>query len=265
MKLHLIISKSITIRLILVLIAPFCAQSQNRTLGLFEEHTDVGDVKIPGTVAFNEETGEYKIGGSGKNIWFAHDDFHFVWKRLEGDFLLRTRAKFLGEGTNAHRKVGWMIRHSLEPNTPYADAVVHGDGLTSLQYRRTVDGLTEEVKAKVIAPEVIQLERKGSNIIMSVAKPGSPLIQTGSIDLNLGNEVYVGLVMCSHDEDVFEEAIYSNVRIIKPAKDDFVPYEDYLGSRLEILDIETGLRKVIHTSKDAIDLPSGDGRGNQSW
>jgi len=113
---------------------------------------------------------------------------------MEGDFLLRTRAKFLGEGTNAHRKVGWMIRHSLEPNTPYADAVVHGDGLTSLQFRRVVDGLTEEVTAEMTAPEVIQLERKGNTISMSVAKSGMPMKQTGSIELNLGNKVYVGLV-----------------------------------------------------------------------
>ncbi len=256
MKHQFIISTGKTMLLIFILLAPVYGQSQNGAMGLFEGNTDVGNIKIPGIVSFNQETGEYKIGGSGANMWFANDDFHFVWKRLEGDFLLRTRAKFLGEGTNAHRKVGWMIRHSLEPNTPYADAVVHGDGLTSLQFRRTVDGLTEEVTAEMTAPEVIQLERKGNTISMSVAKSGMPMKQTGSIELNLGNEVYVGLVMCSHDKDVFEEAIYSNVRIIKPAKDDFVPYEDYLGSRLEILDIETGLRKVIYTSKDAMEAPN---------
>ena len=59
--------------------------------------------------------------------------------------------------------------------------------------------------------------RKGSTITMSVAKDGMPLTQIGSIELNLGNKVYLGLVMCSHDEDAFEEGIYSNVRIIKPA------------------------------------------------
>jgi|GEM_PF-6351223 len=27
-------------------------------------------------------------------MWFDHDEFHFVWKRMRGDFTLTTRAQF---------------------------------------------------------------------------------------------------------------------------------------------------------------------------
>ena len=43
-------------------------------------------------------------------MWFVSDEFHFVWKKMNGDFILRTRVKFIGKGAVEHRKVGWMVR-----------------------------------------------------------------------------------------------------------------------------------------------------------
>ncbi len=232
------------------------SMSQTKTLGIFENHTDVGIVKKAGTVDYNAETEEYRIGGSGTNMWSAHDDFHFVWKKMTGNFILNTKIAFVGKGVDPHRKAGWMVRHSLEPNTPYADAVVHGDGLTALQFRKEVGGQTEEVKTEINAPDYVQLERRKNKLIMSVAKEGEPLTEIGVVEINLGDEVYVGLVVCAHNADVFEEAVFSNVRISIPAKEGFVPYSDFSGSRLEILDIETGLRKVVYTTKESIEAPN---------
>ena len=45
--------------------------------------------------------------------------------------------RFLGEGVDPHRKAGVIARTSLDADSPYADAAVHGDGLISLQFRRT--------------------------------------------------------------------------------------------------------------------------------
>jgi TolB protein len=63
----------------------------------------------------------------------------------------------------------------------------------------------------------------------------------------LGDDVYVGLYVCSHNDAVSEQAIFRNVRVVVPAKDDFVPYKDYLGSNLEILDVESGHRQIIYS------------------
>ena len=34
--------------------------------------------------------------------------------------------------------------------------------------------------------------------------------------------------------------MFRNVRLVRPAKDGFVPYRDYIGSDLELLDVATG-------------------------
>ena len=41
-----------------------------------------------------------------------------------------------------------MIRQSLDPDSAYADAALHGDGLTSLQFRPTAGGETLEVSRR---------------------------------------------------------------------------------------------------------------------
>ena len=51
-----------------------------------------------------------------------------------------------------------MVRQDLSADSPYADAVVHGDGLISLQYRRVRSGPTLEVKAPVNSAAWIKLD-----------------------------------------------------------------------------------------------------------
>lgn len=236
--------------------------NENLTSGPLQSGCDVGICKISGKTLFDAETQSYTIGGSGQNMWFKHDDFHFVWKKTGGDFILTARFAFIGAGVNAHRKVGWMVRKTLDANSPYADAVVHGDGLTSLQFRRDFDMDTEEVIADMKAPDVVQLERSGETYIMRAAHFGEPLQQTGAVTLSLGDSVYIGLVICSHEEAVFEEAQVSNVRIDIPAPAGFRPYQDYSGSRLEIIDIESCNRSVIYESPEPLEAPNWtrDGR-----
>src|SRR4029079_3197256 len=132
-------------------------------------------------------------------------------------------------------------------DSPHAVAVVHGDGLTSLQFRRTKGAATEEIKSKVSGADVLQLERKGNTYRVSVARFGD-VLTSDEVSLDLGDEVYVGLFVCSHNKDVTEKAIFSNVRITVPARDDFVPYRDYIGSNLEVMDVVTGKRRTVYTA-----------------
>jgi Tol biopolymer transport system component len=103
---------------------------------------------------------------------------------------------------------------------------------------------------------VIQLERKAGTYIMSVARYGSPWKRERLGGVELGDEVYVGLFVCAHHPEVVERAEFDNVRITVPVGDDFRPYRDYIGTNLELLDIETGLRSVVHHTADAIHAPN---------
>ena len=229
---------------------------RGQVVGAFEGHGDVGEVLHRGSAAYHAKTGEYELSGSGYNVWFDHDEFHFAWKRLKGDFLVYTRARFVGKGTDPHRKVGWMARKSLDDNAPHVNAVVHGDGLTSLQYRPAAGDSTKEIKSSLTGADVIQLERKGNTYIMRVARFGQPFVTEQVADLDLGEEVYVGLFVGSHNKDVVERGIFRDVRITKPAPATLVPYREYLGSRIEILDVATGDRETVYTSPKSLQAPN---------
>jgi Tol biopolymer transport system component len=231
--------------------------AQSGDLGIFEGHSDVGKDVKPGSAVFIPSTGQYVVSGAGYNIWFDHDEFQFVWKKMKGDFILHTRAEFVGpKGVEEHRKVGWMVRKSLEGTSPHVNAVVHGDGLTSLQLRRTEGAQTEEIKAKMTHANIIELERKGKTFIMRVAQYGQPFFTEQVSDIDLGDDVYVGLFVGSHNKDVLETGVFNNVRITVPAWEGLVPYRDYLGSRIEIMEVTTGHREVIHTSPKSLQAPN---------
>jgi len=189
-------------------------------------------------------------------MWFDSDQFHYLYRELRGDFILRARAEFMGEGANPHRKLGWIVRSDLLPSSAHVNAAVHGDGLTSLQYRPAKDDSTQEKKSGVSSANVIQLERRGSTFIMSVARFGDPFTQISVKNIDLGDEVYAGLYVCSHNPEVTEQARFSNVRIVKPAGEDLVPYTDYLGSNLEIMDVNNGHRTILHQIDESLQAPN---------
>jgi regulation of enolase protein 1 (concanavalin A-like superfamily) len=232
-----------------------------KPLALFDGHADIGAVRRPGAVT-EDAGGTLVIEGAGANMWFAADEGHFLWKRLKGDFIVSARVEFVGSGVEAHRKIGWMARASMDPGATHASAVVHGDGLTSLQFRRTAGADTEEVRLPVAGADQVQLERKGPAFIMSAARFGEPYAAERIERIGLGDEILVGLFVCSHNADVIEKARFTNVRITLPAPDDFVPYQDYLGGTIELLDVDTGKRTAAFRSDRPIQAPNWtrDGR-----
>jgi hypothetical protein len=239
----------------LLMVASIFAYPQK--VGIFDGHGDIGTNVKPGSATFIPETRQYVISGAGYNIWLDHDEFHFVWKKMKGDFILYTRAEFLGSWVSIHKKVGWMVRKTLDGNSPHSNAVEHGDGLTSLQLRRTPGGKTEEIKSKITKADVIQLERKGKTYTMRVAKYGDPFVTEQVTDFDLGDEVYVGLFVGSHNSDVVETGVFKDVSITVPYNgeaDHTTPMK--LGSNVEILEVASGNREVIYSVPTSIQAPN---------
>ncbi len=228
-------------------------------VGVFDAQTDVGRTGGPGSASYDPKSQQYRLAGSGQNMWGDRDDFHFVWKRLTGNFILSTRARFGGAGVEPHRKIGWTIRPSLETNSPHVTAALHGDGLMSLQFRRTTGGTTEEEKSRDSLPNadaVIQLERRDGVYIMSVARFGDTLVTQELTGLSLPDTVFAGLFVCAHNDTVVEGAEFSNVRITTPPRRDFVTYRDYIGSNLEILDVASGNATIVHSYRGSFQAPN---------
>ncbi len=248
------ITQAFFIFLALLLGRPALAQQK---LGVFANDQDVGTGVRPGTAAYLPATQQYVISGSGYNVWLDHDEFHYAYQQLKGDFILYTRAALVGSaGIDPHRKLGWMVRQSLTGPSAHVSAAVHGDGLTSLQYRRTSGAATEETRAKMTHADVVQLERKGDVYTMRVAQFGQPFEVVEATVAGLGETVYVGLFVTAHNADALETGVFRDVRLTQPAPAGLVPYRQYLGSRLELLNVATGDREVIYTAPNSIQAPN---------
>lgn len=188
-------------------------------VGVFTAQSDVG--RATGSASYDSRQQTYLVAGSGQNMWESRDDFHFVWKRISGNFILSTRARFIGAGVEEHRKIGWTIRSSLDPRSPHVTAALHGNGLMSLQFRRQTSRMTEEAKSADSLPDadaIIQLERRDGVYFMSVAQFGDTLVTQRLAGVSLPDTVYVGLFVCSHNDTVTERATFRNVRITTPPK-----------------------------------------------
>ena len=232
------------------------AQSDISKIGVFNSLTDIGSPTIPGTVSYQEPDQKYTLSGSGSNIWFGTDSFTFLNKTMEGDFILQGRFTFTGAGNDPHRKTGLMIRSSNAPDAAMVACTVHGDGLTSLQFRRTQGADVEEIKFNTTTANVLQLEKKGNTYTMSVAAFGEnyQIAEVAAIDL--GTTLTAGLFICSHNDAFSEEAVFDNVRIYNTVSKDLVQYRSYLGSLLEVMDIESGHRQVLASAPGSWQAPN---------
>ena len=245
----------------IVLVSSAAVQSQQ----MFSKYKgqDIGNPKLTGSFQFDEKAQKFTLSGAGYNIWHARDEFYFVYQEVEGDFIVSARLQFLGEGMNAHRKIGLMIRNSNAEDAVYMDGAVHGDGLTALQFRGNTGAETMQKRlGENEIPGFVQVERKGDEYIFRVSKNGRPLIEVGNVTLEMNESVLAGMFICSHDADVIEKAEFWNVRIDIPAAEGVDGYKNPSPSRLEILDAETGMRKVVYETDAHIEAPnwSRDGK-----
>src|SRR5262245_301451 len=235
--------------------------SADSSLGIFEKNGDIGDVRKPGSVEYDAARKSYTITGGGENMWATTDAFHFVWKQMSGDVSLAADISMLGSGGNAHRKAVLIIRQSLDPDSAYADAALHGEGLTSLQYREVKGGPTREIQSNVSAPGRLRIEKQGDYVFMSIARTGEPLQSAGgSFRIKLSEPCYVGLGVCAHDNKVSEKAIFSNVELATPKSQ--TAGQPLLESTLETIAIGSKDRRVVYHARAHFEAPnwSRDGK-----
>ena len=226
-----------------------------KPLGVFDHHQDVGDPTLAGNALLDPSDQAYTLSGAGVNGSTALDQFHFAWKRIEGDFIVQATVRFIGTGADPRRRLGIIARSALAGPSRYVAACVHGSTLTSLQYRAADGEPTDQIEVSSFHPTDIQLARTGNRFTFSSAVFGENY-KSVSHDVALGDEAHVGLFICSHEAGVVERAVFSNVRVIIPAAPDFKPYSDYLGSHLEVMDVATGLRKVLLSEPGSIQAPN---------
>ena len=251
-------TKSIAL-LFAILTMNLTAQSQK---SFFPETKNVGNPAISGSLIHNPENQTYELTGAGTNMWLDNDEFFFAARQVSGDFILTSKVDILTKTGDAHRKMGLMIRQTMDANSQYADIVLHSDGLLSLQYRSKQGAITEELKFTEVGAQYLQLEKKGAKILARIAQSEQALSAAKEIELSFTAPFWVGLATCSHNPANTVTGLFSNVRFDVAAAEGVDGYKTPSASRLEILDTETGARKVIYSTADHIEAPnwSRDGK-----
>jgi hypothetical protein len=221
--------------------------------GDFESSGDIGITPKTGTVEYNANTGEYRITGGGANMWAAEDALYFVWKRVSGDVTLSADVRFVGTGAVAHRKAVLMIRQDLTPGSAYADAALHGDGLTSLQFRPAAGAETQEIRSTVNAPAHLRIERRGNRFTIYTNKTDEKPTASAPQTLEFTGPVYVGLGVCSHDANVLETAVFSNVRLQQTQP---VTQQRRYRSKITVYDFARRSSSVVYQADQVIEAPN---------
>ncbi|WP_210420366.1 TolB family protein [Aquisphaera giovannonii] len=240
------------------------AAAADAPVGIFEGHGDVGAVLHAGEAAFDPGRNAYTLAGSGENMWNARDAFQFAWKRASGDLSLAADVAFAGQGTDPHRKACLMIRQGLDADSAYVDVAVHGDGLTSLQFRSAKGERTQEVRASTRAPRRLRIEKRGKYVTLSFDSGGDVPLALGftgaAARIVLEEPFYVGLAVCSHNKDVVERAVFSNVELVSPLPS--TSGKPVLHSTLETMTMSSTDRSVVYVTPGRIEAPNWLADGN---
>lgn len=238
--------------LLLSLGSGWCAGAQSGALGIFEGQSDVGSVVPPGATHYDAARQTYAIEAAGANLWSTTDGFHFVWKKVSGDFVLTAEMEFPESAGNPspHRKALLMFRQTLDAGGVYVDAAQHGSGMTALQYRRAPGATTQDIELNMAAPRRVRLEKRGDTFTLFLSVGDEPLHQVGaSVKLHLDGPFYAGIGVCSHNKEVTEKATFAHVELTPLTEPNSAP-ELALYSTLQTISIDDNARQAVVIASD---------------
>jgi regulation of enolase protein 1 (concanavalin A-like superfamily)/DNA-directed RNA polymerase subunit RPC12/RpoP len=176
------------------------------------QQADVGAVGAPGT--FSQKNGILSVGGSGADIWFQADAFHFVYRPTDGDVSLTARVQSI-QNTDPWAKAGVMVRASDAPDAMFAAILVTpGSGVAFQQ--RTAPG-SQATSVQIVSgprtPLWVRLARRGNTFTADYSKDGSNWKTAGSTSMAMAGKAWAGLAVCSHNHAMMCEAAFDQVAV----------------------------------------------------
>ncbi len=209
------------------------------------------------------EPGELSIDANQTiHIWKSRDfgqpaGIGFAFRKIYGDFILTVQLK--NQQNTDQSFYGLQI--------DIADSALSFKTKLDQQSNLIVE-LLQDTKSthlskdgQVKNPDVFQVEQVGAELIFSAANYGKPLKLIARYTLPKVQNINVGIYreFAEGDKNLLE---MRNLRWVIPAWKGFIPFHHYLGSRLEILDVVSGERKVIYETAAGIEAPNWTSDGD---
>jgi hypothetical protein len=171
---------------------------------------DIGNPDMAGSSSYNSATSTYTVAGGGADIWSTYDQFYFLHQEMVGDGEIVARVASIGN-TDSWAKAGIMIREGLTASSAHAMVVrTSGNGI-SFQGRATTGGESSHITPGGVNTWV-RLVRQGDTFLAyQRANSWNSWSLIGSMTIPMGESVYVGLAVTSHNNAQLCTATFTNV------------------------------------------------------
>ena len=174
-------------------------------------HSDIGAVNLAGDAS--SSGGIFNLTASGGDIWFTEDAFHYVYQTLTGDGEVTAHVSNLN-APDPWTKAGVMIRESLDPGSAHAMTVLTGGQGANFQYRQTAgEDSYSQFGENVGVPYWVRMNRTGNLFISFISNDGTTWQVVGTATIPMGQQVYLGLCLTSHNNGQLATAAIGNVTV----------------------------------------------------
>lgn len=174
---------------------------------------------LRGTCRYDGGSDTYAVVGCGAGIAGAMDEFHFVYKILEGNGSITARVESI-EDARQGVWAGVMIRQGLDPGARFA-AVFATPGSGVRYHTRPIanrsatsdDHLATPEQTALCIPIWVRLVRQGSHFSAFYSSDGAawtPMVWNPQT-VSMLDPVYIGMAVNSHDNTTTAEARFSHV------------------------------------------------------
>jgi len=175
---------------------------------------DIGVTSPAGSASIAE--GVISVTGSGSDIWYASDQFHFLYQGLTGDGEIVARVTDV-QDVNAWSKAGVMIRSDLTVNSAYAFMLVTPQMGAASQHRTTSGAkAVGPTITGVTAPVWVKVTRSGSNFTTAWSQNGTTWTVVETVSVTMAQNALIGLAVTSHSPGTLCAATFDNVSITSP-------------------------------------------------
>lgn len=162
----------------------------------------------------------------------------FSSRTIDGDFIFTVELRGVG-GVGGIGTAEYGLQVAFDGATLRTE--FGRDGVLQVSGATQLDGVAH--------PEVFQVERRGDLLLFAAAVFGQPLQNVASAAAPAGKLVRAGVAG-------IDRVVMRNARWSAPAWPGLAPYTDYLGSRLELVDVASGAREVIFATDAGIEAPN---------
>ena len=166
---------------------------------------------------YESDDGYIAMSAEGVDIYGTEDEFRYAYKTLQGDGSITVRVDSI-ETANVWSKAGIMIRNSLDANDVHVTAILAANDIAEFESRSEMGGTTSNTDvADFGAPCWLRITRTGDDFTAECSKDGlewqsfeADANNATTINIDMGNTVYIGLVVTSHEPDVAAAATFYN-------------------------------------------------------